>query len=136
MIHKTLNKECNEASNDSLHRSLQENLYKDSHEELQQPESPRQELSVRSDDSLGGADSPTATATQEADNSQATNTSTTNEGVVSSSANNTGGFNRPVRCRAPSIRHGDACCHQTHGLQLLGAENKNSDTTHFVNFAN
>ena len=83
---------------------------------------------MRSNYPLAGANNSTL-ATQAADNSLSANTSTTNEAVVDLSANNSDGYNRPVRSSAPPIRYGYVPCHQELGLRHFGAEGRNIQHT-------
>ena len=81
-----------------------------------------------SDHTTTGADDP-APATPAAGNSPPTDANNANKGIVGPTADNSGGCNRPVRSRAPPIRYGDACCHQTFGLQHFGAKGRKTQHT-------
>ena len=75
-----------------------------------------------------GADN-SPTAAQAADNPPPASASNTNEGVVNPATNNSGGYDRPVRTRAPPIWYGDACCHQALGLRHSEMESKKGYAT-------
>ena len=108
---------------------MQENLHDGTNEGSHHIEPTGLELSVGPNHPPAGADN-SPTATQAADNSPASaSPSNTNKGVVNPATNNSGGYDRPIRTRAPPIRYGDARRHQALELHHSRKESKNDYTT-------
>ena len=81
-----------------------------------------------SDHTTTGADD-SVPAAEAANSSLATNANNTNKGVAGPTADNSSGYNKPVRTRAPPIRYSDARCHQALGLQHFGAKGRKMQHT-------